>query len=165
MYICLISGKLINRSVSESNYFVKIFHPVTSTVIAPVLVLILLNIKTFKKIPISQSTNDRSRKAARWVISLVIWKCSSKRESFVFLFSYISFRQREISFVKICSLIVIVFIVCNLPRLAIGLFEISRYLGRRIWLKHKKFSLNAGFLSFSTVPKTTFSTLLQWSSG
>ena len=64
---------VMNRSywLSESNYFVKILHPVTSTVIAPLLVLILLNIKTFKKLPISQnlqSTNDRSRKAARWVI-------------------------------------------------------------------------------------------------
>ena len=104
----------------------KILHPVTSTVIAPLLVLILLNIKTFKKIPIPRSNSERSCKAARWVAT----HCHIIRVFTIFLKSdvFISFRRREIAFVKICSLIVIVFIVCNIPRLAVGLFEISRYL-------------------------------------
>ena len=37
-------------------------------------------------------------------------------------------QSSEVMLAKICSMIVIVFIVCNLPRLIIGMFEISRYL-------------------------------------
>ena len=63
---------------------------------------------------------------------------SYQKVSQILLTSYVSvsYRRREIAFMKICSLIVIVFIVCNLPRLGIGLFEISRYLGRTKPVEH-----------------------------
>ena len=94
------------------------------------------------------------------------------------LFSYIGFivlnfrRAKDFCLARICGGIVAIFIVCNLPRLAIGGFEVARYISYVSTKRLELFSsslqyLNSlGYRQYCSALRPTFTTShqsLRWS--
>ena len=72
-----------------------------------------------------ESTNDNTKVRYSRKKRHTDWKKHLGEENSL-CYDFRSLRHREIVFVRICCSLVIVFLICNLPRLIIGLFELSR---------------------------------------
>ena len=89
--------------------FFQIVHPILSTAILPTLILLILNVWNVRRI-----RSSSSHQLNRYSLLLKVGSIDN----------YNTFRHFLLT--KMCSIIVTLFIVCNLPRLVVGTFELTR---------------------------------------
>ena len=95
----------------------QVIHPILSTAILPTCVLLIINIRIHAKIPLRLSS--ASHRQTRYQ------SLKSSKYEHMLIWNYFRL-MKDIILTKMSCIIVTVFILCNLPRLAVGVFELTR---------------------------------------